>query len=131
MPTTITLDTGAPPDPAYLRQVAEALAECARVLAHLTAHREAIAAPGDADGLLRDISAACARLPQVVRQVREHLAREAAADRLEVTHGKYREYPDIAVTDFHDHADEASAALMRAAAETGDMAEITSALAAP
>lgn len=127
--TTITLDADGPADPAYVLEVARALAEAARVLCHLTRHPEALGEPPDADRLLREISSAAARLPQVLTQVSAHLSQEAAAGRLEVAGGKYRGHPDTAVTDFRACADEASAALMRAAAEIGDAAEITSAMA--
>lgn len=129
MTVTITLDPEGHPDPAYLRAAAAALPVLVRVLAHQACHSEALGEPAAIAGMLQEISLACQALPRVLTQVRGHLAREDAAGRLEVTRGKYQGHPDTAVTDLWAHVDEASAALLRAAAELDDAAEIASAMA--
>lgn len=129
MTVTVTLDTSAPPDPAYLLEVARAFAESARVMAHLTRHTEAFGTPEDMERVLREISAGLARVPQVLTQGSRRLALENAASRIEVTRGQYEGRPDAAVTDAWEHFDEASAAAERAARELGAAADITSAMA--
>lgn len=126
----ITLDTSAPPEPAYVLEVARALAESARVLAHLTRHAEALGEPPDADRLVRELSSCAGRLPQVLSQVSRHLSRDGGEGRIGVVSGQYAGRPDAAVTALWQHLDAASAVLMRAASELDAAAEITSAMAA-
>ena len=60
--TDIDLSTGTAPSPERTRQLAETLAELARVLCHQTRHHEALRYPADADRLVRELSAMAGRL---------------------------------------------------------------------
>ena len=71
----IDLSTDAAPSPERTRQLAETFAELARVLCHQTRHHEALRYPADADRLVRDLSAMAGRLPQLLAQAGECVAK--------------------------------------------------------
>jgi|HubBroStandDraft_2_1064218.scaffolds.fasta_scaffold1401600_2 hypothetical protein len=96
--TDIDLSTGAPPDPAETRKLAETMAELARVLNHRTRHHEALRYPPDADKVVREIALMASRLPQLLEQVGSWLADEEAAAGVEVTSGQFAGRPAAAVT---------------------------------
>ena len=80
----VILDTGAPSDPEYVREVADAFAEAVRVLNHLTRHHEALKYPSEADRLIRVLATAASRLPQLCGQIGAWLAVEQEAGRVRV-----------------------------------------------
>jgi hypothetical protein len=84
----ISLDTAGPCDPGYFLEVAEAFAEAARVMNYLTLSHEALEFPAEADTLLRYVSTAAARLPQLVDQVARWYAVEQARGRLRSDDGR-------------------------------------------
>lgn len=93
--TDIDLSTDAPPSPERTQQLAETAAEIIRVLNHQTGHHEALRYPSDADRLLRELSAAAHRLPQLLTQVAGWLQREDEADRVAMASGS--RYPNAAL----------------------------------
>jgi hypothetical protein len=96
--TDLNLSTGAPPDPAETRKLAETMAELARVLNHRTRHHESLRHPSDADRVVRELASMASRLPQLLEQVGSWLADEEAAGGVEVTSGQYAGRPAAAVT---------------------------------
>jgi hypothetical protein len=58
-----------------------------RALNHLTRHHEALREPSDADQLIRDVSLAVSRLPQLLEQVSGWLVAEQAAGRIGIVPG--------------------------------------------
>jgi hypothetical protein len=65
----IDLSTDAAPSPERTLQLAETFAQIARTLNHQTRHHEALKFPHEADRLIREISTAAGRLPQLLGQV--------------------------------------------------------------
>lgn len=76
-PYSVTLDLGAPPDPCYVLEVAEAVDLACKVLAYQTRHPEALLDPGDGVQLLRHLSAAAATIPQLADQIARRYEPEA------------------------------------------------------
>jgi hypothetical protein len=101
----VILSTDAPPDPDYTHEVAEAFAECVRVLNHQTRHHEALEYPSEADRLVRELSSAVGRLPQLLDQVAAWLEQEAASGRIEVPSGEWEGVPGVAVVAVRLRAD--------------------------
>jgi hypothetical protein len=89
MSVTVKLDTDGPRDPAYTREVSSALAECVRVLNHLTRDHGALADPADADRLIGDLASAVIDLPQLFEQVTHWFAAEQQAGNLVVASGSH------------------------------------------
>jgi hypothetical protein len=126
----VILDTSAPPAPDYVLEVAEAFAECVRVMNHATRHHEALRYPSEADRLIREVSSGVIRLPQLLSQVRVWLEQEEAAGRIEVPSGEYQGNPLLAVTTARlrlEMAETVAGALQQA---LDDAASVTSGLAA-
>ena len=93
----IDISTSGPRDPHYVLEVAEAFAQCARVLNHLTLSHEALEFPGEAHDLLGYLAAAASCLPQLLDQVGDWYAAEAAAGRLRTDDGTdpYARFTDL------------------------------------
>ena len=87
----LDLSTGTAPSPERTLQLAETFAELARVLNHQARHHEALRYPSDADRLIRELSAAAARLPQLLRQVAAWLNAEYEEGRIRMTDGGDKE----------------------------------------
>ena len=130
-PTTISITTSAPADPATVTEYGDALPELVRALNHVTLHHEAMEYPSDADRLLRNISLAVSRLPQLLEQVSGWLQAEQAAGRIEMAHDST--YPSAAVAadvarlqleQAQAHARMLQQALDAAAAVTCDMSGV-------
>ena len=83
----IDLSTDTAPSPERTLQLAETFAELARVLNHQTRHHEALRNPADADRLIRELSTAAARLPQLLRQVTAWLNAEYEEGRIRMADG--------------------------------------------
>jgi hypothetical protein len=131
MSTSVTLNTDGPCDPLYVLEVAEALAEAARVLNHLTRGHECLEYPSEADRLIREVSVAAGRLPQLLGQVTRWLSDEQAAARIEMPGGEYAGRPDLAFTAARLRLDAAAGLagelqemLDAAASVTCDMADV-------
>ena len=88
--TDIDLSTGAPASPERTLQLAEALAETARVLNHATMDRAAFGVPSDVDRVLREVASAAARFQQLFAQAARWVADEDGAGRIEVASGDPR-----------------------------------------
>jgi hypothetical protein len=131
----VILNIDAPRSPDYLLEVAEAFAEAPRVMNHQTRHHEALEYPSEADRLVRELSSAAGRLPQLLDQVAAWLEQEAAAGRIEVPSGEWAGVPGVAVVAVRLRADYArglaeglqealdslaSVTCQMAAAETGE-----------
>ena len=96
MSLIININTALPPDPQYVIELAEGLAEIARALNHQTLHG-ALESPEDADVVVSALATMAHRLPQLLDQVGRWLEAEEAAGRLEVTDGKFAGKPGAAV----------------------------------
>ena len=83
----LNIMTDGPADPLYVLELAEGFAEIARTLNHLTRHHESLHYPAEADELIREISSAAGRLPQLLEQVSGWLEAEQAAGRIGVADG--------------------------------------------
>jgi hypothetical protein len=94
----VILSTDGPADPHYLLEVVEAFAEAARVMNHLTLHHSALEYPSEADRLIREVSTAASRLPQLLSQAGGWLGREQAAGRITVPAGEFWSNPAAAVS---------------------------------
>jgi len=79
---TVTLSTLGPHSPEYTVTVADALAECVRVLNHATRSDDAIGYPGAVYQVLGALYTATGRLPQLLSQLSGWLERETEAGRL-------------------------------------------------
>jgi len=126
--TTVTIDlsTGAPPSPDRTRQLAKTFAELVRVMNHATMHHEALGEPSDADRVVRELSSAAARLPQLCAQIGGWLQREQDAGRIEVA----GEDPAVSVMAAVMNLEDAAAAAVRLQGELDAAASVTSTLAA-
>jgi hypothetical protein len=119
---------GVPPSPERTLKLAEGFAEIARALNHATLDHAALRCPQDADQLLRDISAALSRVPQLLGQVADWLDAEYEEDRITVTGGEFpvRAVAVLAVRarleEAAGHAGAAGITVGRAADVTGHMA---------
>ena len=83
----IDLSTDTAPYPERTLQLAETMADIIRELNHQTLDHEALRYPSEADRLLRELSAAAARLPQLLGQVTSWLHAEVYAGRVEMASG--------------------------------------------
>ena len=83
----ITITTAAPADPATVTEYGDALPELVRALNHVVAHHSALDYPSDADRLIRNVSLAVSRLPQLLEQVSGWLEAEQAAGRIRMASG--------------------------------------------
>ena len=83
----IDLSTGTAPSPERTIQLAEALAELARVLCHQTRHHEALRYPAEAHRVIQELSLAASRLPQLSRQVAVWLSTEYEEGRIALDGG--------------------------------------------
>ncbi len=106
----IDLSTDTAPSPERTIKLAEMIAEAVRVLNHQTRHHEALRYPSEADRLIRELSSAAGRLPQLLGQVGAWLKREDADGRIEVPYGEYQGNPLLAVAMARLRLDAASAA---------------------
>jgi hypothetical protein len=127
---TIDLSTGTPPAPERTRQLAETFAELARVMNHQTMHHEALAEPSDADRVVRELSSAAERLPQLLSQIGRWLDLEAAADRITVPSGRYQGNPPLAVAAARIRLERAGQIAAELQEALDDAASVTSTLAA-
>ena len=96
--TDIDLSTDTAPSPERTLLLAETLASAVRCLNHDTRHHEALRYPSEADRVIREISTAVARLPQLLAQIGAWLEAEHAAGRVTVADGDYAGRPDAAVS---------------------------------
>ena len=128
---SISLNTAGPRDPRYVLEVAKALAECARVLNHLTRDHGALQYPSEADRLIRVIASAASRLPQLLGQVGAWLGAEQDAGRIRVPEGPFRGLPASAVIEARNCMDEAAGLAERLQEALGAAASVTASLAAP
>ena len=126
----IDLSTGAPPSPERTLQLAETLAEIVRVLNHQTMHHEALQYPAEADRVVRELLSAAERLPQLLGQVAGWLEAEQAAGRILPVAGDYAGRPDAAVAAARLRLDMAAAAASVLRQELGNVAALTTNLAA-
>ncbi len=132
MTITITLRTDGPHSPEYTAEVADALAECVRVLNHATMRPagEALAYPADADAVIASLSGAAGSLPQLLRQLGEWLLGELHADRLLVAYGEFSGNPAAAVAAVVDYILDAQAAADRLYRAVDAAHQVTSAISA-
>lgn len=128
MTVTVTLDTSGPADPAYILEVARAVAEGMRVLGHLTRHPEAFRDPADTERVLREISSAAARAPQVLDQVNARIRAWHEAGELGVASGMHAGYPGGASFAVACCVDEAGKAASRMVTAIDSAADVTSAM---
>lgn len=126
----IDLSTSAPPSPERTRQLAETLAEIMRVLNHQTRHPESIGEPSDVDRVVREMSSAASRLPQLLRQLAARLESAQSAGRIMAVGGDYAGRPDAAVMAERVRLDVAGGAALVLAEELDHAAAITCDLAA-
>jgi hypothetical protein len=130
MSYSVTLNIDAPPDPGYTLEVAEAFAECVRLLNHHTRHDEALEFPAEGDRLLRYLESAAERLPQLIDQVVSWYERRAAAGGLLVVAGDYKGDPDRAVMMLRMRADAARLSAEHSGEFLRSVAAVTTNLAA-
>lgn len=129
----IVLDTDAPRDHEYTREVAEAAAEAVRVLNHatLSAGSGALRYPSDVDAVLRSLSSMAARLPQLLGQLSRWLAEENAVARVQMDRGtRYEGRPDEAVSAVWLALDSAAALAMQLGEKLAAAASVTVGMAA-
>jgi len=126
----IDLSTGAPPSPERTLKLAETFAESVRVLNHTTMHHEALGEPSEADRLIREVSSAVSRLPQLLGQVSAWLEREDAAEGIAVPSGEYQGNPLLAVATARLRLDRAQEIAHDLAEALDFAASVTSGLAA-
>ena len=128
--TTAGLSTDSPPSPERTKKLAETFAECVRVMNHATRHREALEYPSDVDRVVRELSSAASRLPQLLSQIGAWLAQEDAAERIAVPSGEYQGNPLLAVATARLRLDMASAIAAALQEALDDAARVTCDLAA-
>jgi hypothetical protein len=87
MSLELSVTTDGPADPQYVLELANGLAEVVRSLNHQTRHHQALHYPSEADKLIREISLAVSRLPQLLEQVSGWLEAEQATGRIGVADG--------------------------------------------
>ena len=127
----LDLNIDGPRDPDYVLEVAEAFAEAARVMNHLTRDHGALQYPSEADRLIRDVSLAVSRLPQLLEQVAGWLEAEQAAGRITMASGSpylsssfAAEVARMKLEQAQAHARILQQALDAAASVTSDMAGV-------
>ena len=96
---------------------------------HATRHREALEYPSDVDRVVRELSSAAARLPQLLSQVGAWLEHEDA-ERIAVPSGEYQGNPLLAVATARIRLDMASAIAAALQEALDDAARVTCDLAA-
>ena len=106
----LTIDPDAPPDPVYVLELAEALAEIARALNRQTLHHEALHYPSEAAGLLQHLDVAVSRLPQLLGQVSGWIGTEHENGRIRVSSGPRAGWSSLATATARGALDEAAAA---------------------
>ena len=127
-PTTISITTSAPPDPATVTEYGDALPLLVAALNHVTLHPEAMDDPRDAERLLLNIETAVARLPQLFEQVSARVNGMYADGRLEMDGGGEFTQPALAalavearVSKARELAEEFRAVIASAAVVAGHM----------
>jgi hypothetical protein len=95
----ISLNTDGPHSPEYTRQVAEAIAEAARVLNHATGNYagEALEFASDVDSVIQSLATMAQRLPQLLDQLTDQLHQREADGLLAVGYGQFAGHPVRAV----------------------------------
>ena len=81
-PYRVAINIDAAPDPQYVLELGEAFAQIVRALNNITRDHAALEYPAEADELIRDVSLAVSRLPQLLEQVGRWLAAEHEAGRV-------------------------------------------------
>lgn len=81
------LHTDGPHNPDYTREVADTLAQAARVLAHATQGDDGLVNPADAYDLAGTLSEACRSLEQTLRQTGRFVEQAGGSGRLRDTNG--------------------------------------------
>jgi hypothetical protein len=127
----IDLSTDAPASPERTLQLAETLAEIARVLNHTTMDHGALEFPSEADRVLREYVTVVERMPQFLSQLARWAGLEGAAGRIEVPSGEWAGRPHPAVMALQARLDAARASAATLCADLEYAAQVTSALAAP
>ena len=122
----VILNTNAPPDPGYVLEVAEAIAEGVRVLNNQTRHHEALEDPAEGDRLIGCLDSAAGRLPQLLDQIATWYEREAAEGALEVDGGDRT--VAMAVVAIRMRADAARISAEQLQSDLASIAKVTSAL---
>ena len=129
-PYSVAINIDSPPDPQYVLELAEAFAQIVRALNHLTRDHEALEFPAEGDHVLRELSSAASRLPQLLDQIAGWYEREAAAGRLMVVSGEWGGFPGMAAVAIRRRADAARMTAEQLQADIASVAEVTSTLAA-
>ena len=127
----IDLSTDAPPSPERTLKLAGMLAEIVRTLNHQTRHHEALEFPSEADRLIRELSSAASRLPQLLGQIGAWLDRERVAGRIEVPAGEFAGDARLAAVTAGVRLEMASAIAAALQEALDDVARVTCNLAAP
>lgn len=130
-PCSVAINIGGPRDPQYVLELAEAFAEIVRALNHITRDHEALLYPSEADRLIREVSSAASRLPQLLGQVGAWLEQERAAGRIEVPSGEFAGDARLAVVTAGVRLEMASAIAAALQEALDDAARVTCGLAAP
>ena len=89
-PYSVALNIDAPPSSDYVLELAEAFAQIAALFNHQTRHHEALEYPAQADQLIRDVTLAVSRLPQLLTQAGRWLEAERDAGRIDVAAGDFK-----------------------------------------
>ena len=126
----VILDIDAPPSPDYVLEVAEAFAQCVRVMNHATRHHEALEYPAEGDTLLRYLESAVSRLPQLLDQIASWYEQEAADGGLEVVSGDRKGSPAMAAIAIRMRADAARVSAEQLQSDLASLARVTATLAA-
>lgn len=128
-PYSVALNIDAPPSPDYVLELAASIAEAVRVLNHQTRHHEALEFPSEADRIIREISSAASRLPQLLQQVSRWLNDEYADGRIRMTGGEFPQSVlavmavEARLEKAAEHAGALAEALTSAASVTSNMAQ--------
>ena len=128
-PYSVTLNASAPPGPDYVLEVAQAFAECVRVMNHATRDHAALEYPHEGDQFLRYLESAVSRLPQLLDQIASWYEREAAEGNLKVASGDWEGVPGMAVVALRVWMDAARMGAEHLAADLGSAARVTTDLA--
>jgi hypothetical protein len=122
---SITINIDGPRDPRYVLELAEGFAEIARALNHVTRDHAALRYPSEADQLLRDISLALSRVPQLLGQVAGWLDAEYEEGRITMAGGEFPQRA-LAVMAVRARLEEAGGYAMTAGVAVDQAAEVTS-----
>ena len=126
----LTIDPDAPPDPVYVLELAEALAEIARALNRLTRHREALHYPSEAHELVQHLAVAAGRLPQLLGQVSRWIGQEQDGGRLAAPAGEFAGEPGRAAVTAMMRLDAAVAAAGHLREDLDEAAQVLAGIAA-